>query len=786
MIEQARFAPTGSSSFAGMVPTAPDLHVACNFDGGFQLTRRSILGRIGFLPFFDSFRDYSGDRLKADLVSGLTVALVIVPQSMAYAQLAGLPPYYGLYAALLPPVIAVLFGSSQHLATGPVAVVSLMTSAALLPMATAGSSAFIAYAIMLALTAGLIQLLLGVLRLGLLVNFLSHPVVNGFTNAAAIVIATSQIPQLFGITIESGEYHLQTVYRTLVAVLHHVHWPTLGLGLLAIAIMLILRWLSPRIPYVLAAVVVTTVLSAAIGFDRNHTATPEQIRDPETVRLMLDYNALTSEIERLSRRRVELTSSVRRMEADRASSRHRIIEENAELAKLLANIQLLTSESARLRGQLRERWFVAAEDAGGNLVYFLPKDVPPGASLLEGEWRLRVGNEPLDEHELFLRGGGQVVGNIPKGLPKMSFPGISPTILFDLLPMAFVISILGFMEAISIAKRIASATGQRIDPNQELIGQGLANIVGSFFQSYPVSGSFSRSAVNFQSGGQTGLAMIFSSLVVLCTLLFLTPLLYHLPRSVLAAVIIMAVFNLINVRGFIHAWTAQKYDGVISILTFGVTLGFAPHLEVGILTGVALSTASYLYRTMRPNWWILSRSPDGAYLRADRWNLPVCKHVAVLAFNRSIIFANVDHLEDAFDHIVRTMSDLRHVLIVGYAINELDASGEVTLSTRITQLRSAGYDVSFCGLNDHVLAVMHRTGLYEKVGEDHFYTSVAHAIEAIHRGACILSGEECPLVNPRGVFGSESPKTMKSPDLPARKVRKALAVEEQGSKIDRP
>ncbi|MFZ0428819.1 MAG: SulP family inorganic anion transporter [Acidobacteriota bacterium] len=739
------------------------------------------------MPFLERFQGYSAEKLKADLIAGLTIALVIVPQSMAYAQLAGLPPYYGLYAALLPPVIAVVFGSSQHLATGPVAVVSLMTSAALLPLATAGSSAFIAYAVILAFLAGLIQLLLGVSRLGLLVNFLSHPVVNGFTNAAAIVIATSQIPQLLGITVDTGDYHLQTVYRTIQAAFAHVHWPTLALGALAIVVMLALKWVSPRIPYVLAAVVLTTTLSAVIGFDENRTVQVSQILDPETVNLVRDYNSLVSEVERLGGERVTLTSNVKRLEADRSTPRHEIIEGNAELAKLMVNVQMLTSETATLRSRLRNRWFVAATDATGRPAFYPRENAPPELSGSGGEWHLRVGNESLNETALLMRGGGQVVGSIPQGLPRMSFPSLSLSAMIELLPMAFVISVLGFMEAISIAKRIGSATGQRINPNRELIGQGLANIAGSLFQSYPVSGSFSRSAVNFQAGGQTGLAMIFSSLVVVCTLLFLTPLLYHLPLSVLAAVIIMAVFNLINVRGFIHAWRAQKYDGVISVITFGVTLGFAPHLEVGIFTGVGLSTALYLYRTMRPNWWILSRGPDGAYLRADRWNLPICKHVAVLAFNRSIIFANVDHLEDALDHIVRTMEDLRHVLIVGYAINELDASGEVTLSTKITRLRSAGYDVSFCGLNDHVLAVMHRTGLYEKVGGDHFYSSVAHAIEAIHKGACIFSGAECPLVNPQLAAAEETPPAApgRRPAL-VRSRQKPSAMREPKSGTDNP
>jgi SulP family sulfate permease len=347
-------------------------------------------------------------------------------------------------------------------------------------------------------------------------------------------------------------------------------------------------------------------------------------------------------------------------------------------------------------------------------------------------------------------GGGAVVGTIPRGLPHISVPHVDFSIAVNLLTMAAIISLLGFMEAISIAKAMAARSGQRLDPNQELIGQGLANIVGSFSLSYPVSGSFSRSAVNFQAGARTGLSNAFSSLVVVVTLLFLTPLLYYLPQSVLAAIIMMAVIGLLNIGGFIHAWKAQKYDGLISVVTFVATLGFAPHLDKGIILGVVLSLALYLYRNMKPGMAVLSKTPRGDFRDAQRWQLERCRHVAVLRFSGSLFFASVNYLEEVVLNTVAAMPELKHVLIVGNGINELDASGEVLLSQLVSRLRERGLDISFSGLNDNVLDVMKRTHLHEKIGEDRFFFSVAHAVEVIHDNVCIGSADhECPLLHPR-------------------------------------
>ncbi len=687
--------------------------------------------------------------LRADFVSGLTVALVLVPQSMAYAQLADLPAYYGLYAAFLPPLIAAMFGSSYQLATGPVAIVSLMTSTALAPLATAGSEAFIAYAILLALLVGLFQFLLGVLRLGMVVNFLSHPVVNGFTNAGALIIATSQLSKLFGVDVDKAEHHYQTVYNVVVAAIHHTHWPTLGLAVLAFSTMIILKRVNPRIPNVLVAVLITTVISWIFGFENNRTTSIEYIHSTEIHELTEEYNETLMTVDSLMVRRIQLGEEVKEAEHLHGSHSVEAIELHAHVAELDVILERLRHRASEFRSELREfrLALVHMEDGG---IHYIPPDEVTESSNVEGRsWGIKIRSRQLDTANITMVGGGAVVGVIPSGLPRIALPRINLSIMIELIPMAIIISLLGFMEAISIAKAMAARTGQRLDPNQELIGQGLGNMIGCLGQSYPVSGSFSRSAVNLQAGAVTGLSNAFSSLVVVLTLLFFTPLLYHLPQSVLASVIMVAVIGLVNVSGFIHAWKAQKYDGFISVLTFVCTLYFAPHLDRGIMIGVILSLALYLLRNMKPQMAVLSKTPDGHFHNADRWGLKKCKHMSVLRFNNSLFFANVNYLEDEILEEVSAMPEMKHLLIVGNGMNELDASGEVLLSQLVTRLREAGHDVSFSGLNDHVIDVMKRTHLYEKIGEDHFFHSIGQAVDTIHQGKCLVDKDcKCPLIHP--------------------------------------
>jgi MFS superfamily sulfate permease-like transporter len=702
---------------------------------------------IHIFPFLRWIKFYSASHFRADFIGGLTVALVLIPQSMAYAQLAGLPAYYGLYASLIPPLIASLFGSSNQLATGPVAIVSLMTNTALAPLATQGSEQFIAYAILLALMVGVFQFSLGVLRLGLVVNFLSHPVVNGFTNAAAIIIATSQLSKLFGVYVDKAEHHYETVYNVILSALHYTHLPTLAFAALAFFIMGSLKKLNPRIPNVLIAVIITTALSAVVGFENDAVVDITRIGDAEAREMIRTYNQALDDLTTKTEEKILLRAQAQQAEKEMGKHSIETITLHHQVAVADLAIAELKEEITFIRSELRSRHFEAVETNDGAIKFYQKGALPVGLTGDRRTWRLKVGSLKLNEKALKMIGGGAVVGVIPRGIPKFSPPKINFSVIPDLIMMAIIISLLGFMEAISIAKAMAAKTGQRLDPNQELIGQGLANIVGSFNQSYPVSGSFSRSAVNLAAGAVTGFSMAFSSLVVLITLLFLTPLLYHLPQAVLAAIIIMAVINLVNPRGFLYTWKAQKYDGAIAVITFISTLFFAPHLDKGIMIGVGLSLGHFLFRNMRPEMAILSKWKDGTYRNADRRRLHKCKHIAVIRFNNSLFFATVNYLEEKILEPITQMPHLKHIHIVGNGINELDASGIEVLSEIVERLREAGYDFSISGLNDEVLATMKRTHLYELIGEDHIFGNVALAINSVYKRTHQNPQEErCPLL----------------------------------------
>ncbi|ACL04621.1 Sulfate permease [Desulfatibacillum aliphaticivorans] len=698
--------------------------------------------RINFLPFLSWFKNYDASKFRADAISGITVALVLIPQSMAYAQLAGLPPYYGLYAAFLPPMVAAMFGSSLQLATGPVAVVSLMTAATLESFATAGSVQYIEYAIVLALIVGIFQFLLGVLRLGLVVNFLSHPVVNGFTNAAAIIIATSQLSKLFGVYVDKAEHHYETIIRVIVAATSYIHWYTLFMGALAFGIMYGLRKWNPKIPNVLVAVAFTTVLSFATGFNNDYKAPinelPQEIQEQVTA-----FNHGLEENVKLGEARTELGGKLAEIKHEYGvhSKEYLVLQHENSLLNLEIEESKLSIGEARKA--IRDMHLAKVTRENG-AVAFIPKTKEqPGDGNI---WRVKVGNKPLDTESITVAGGGDIVGTIPKGLPKIGIPQLSVSTFLKFLPYAIIISLLGFMEAISIAKAMAAKTGQRLDPNQELIGQGLGNILGAFGRSYPVSGSFSRSAVNLQAGAATGLSSVITSLAVVITLLFFTPLLYFLPQAVLAAVIMMAVIGLVNVHGFVHAWKAQPYDGIISVISFVATLAFAPHLDKGIMVGVVLSIGVFLYKSMRPKVATLALHPDHSLQDAAHFGLKECKHIAVIRFDGPLFFANASYLEDQVTERRNSMPELREILIVANGINEIDASGEEALSLLVSRLRSGGVEVSFSGMKDSVKASLHRTHLYEHIGKENFYPLQVQALEAIHARAHRGSDEkDCPL-----------------------------------------
>lgn len=714
-------------------------------------------------PFLLWFKGYNGSKFQIDLMAGITVAMVLIPQSMAYAQLAGLPAYYGLYAAFLPPMVAALFGSSRQLATGPVAVVSLMSAASLEPLATAGGPQFIAYSIVLALTVGVFQLSLGVLRLGMVVNFLSHPVINGFTNAAAIIIASSQFSKFFGVYVDKAPHHYETMMRVGQAALDYTHIPTLLYGISAVVIMVVLKKINPRIPNVLVAVAVTTVISLMTGFNNDAFVDVSKVQLDGFSHKIEAFNHVVAEIEIIGAERAELGAEVdeqKKLETGGHGKSIELIQLEAKVAMLTARINEAKHHAHVYRKELRDMKFEAVKTGEGDAAQFTfyPKEaIPAGITTDGGTWRLKVKNSPLDASNLKIMGGGAIVGKIPTGL-SFAMPGtvkdpatgektgekslLSMKTCMKLLPTAIIISLLGFMEAIAIAKAMAAKTGQKLDANQELIGQGLGNILGSFGGSYAVSGSFSRSAVNLQAGAVSGISSVVTSLVVILTLYFFTPLLYHLPQATLAAVIMMAVIGLVNTKGFVHAWKAQWYDGAISVGSFLVTLYFAPHLDKGIMVGVAFTMMVFLYKSMRPVVASLSMHEDKVLKSSEHYRLKGCRHISVVRFDGALFFANASYLDEQVAKFRTEQPDLRYILLDAKGINDMDASGEEALALLVERIRSADLGFAMCGVKGQVMAVMERTGLFDKIGKDNLFSDTEQAVKFIT--ATIHTGTDLP------------------------------------------
>ena len=660
--------------------------------------------------------------LRADLVAGVTVALVLIPQSMAYAQLAGMPAYYGLYAAFLPVLVGALWGSSSQLATGPVAIVALLTASALAPLAATGSESFIALAILLALLVGLIQLGMGVLRLGAIVNLLSHPVIIGFTNAAAIIIALSQLNKLLGVSMSRSDNFMRDIAGVLGQI-GDTHLPTLAMGLAALALMVALKRFAPRLPNVLIAVALATLLSWQLGFERTAQVSHDALRDASARSLVQDHVAA-------ERRRVELSAQLdvartQAAAADGSTSRvHKAtLQHRIELMRLQHD-DIVRENRVRMQ-TLREPLFTLAGAAPGSPEL---RAAPGGAD--DGvHWRI----VKVDAQQLHLNGGGEVVGTIPPGLPKFALPKLDVAAFSSLLSTAMVIALVAFMEAISIAKAMAAKTRSRIDANQELIGQGLANLAASVSQAFPVSGSFSRSAVNLGAGARTGVASVFSGVLVLVTLLFLTPLLYHLPQAVLAAVIMLAVAGLINVRALVHAWQTHRHDGVAAGATFVATLLFAPHLDMGILIGAALAIALFLHRRMRPRAVILGQHPDGGLADIVTHQLaPLSTRFVAIRFDGALVFVNVAHFEDTVLEALVRFPQARAILVMGSGINEVDASGVDKLRELAERLDKVAVTLYLSGVKTQVLEVFERAHLHEVIPAERLFRSEQQGLQAMH------------------------------------------------------
>jgi SulP family sulfate permease len=547
-------------------------------------------------PFLSWRQEISRDTLKADLAAGITVALVAIPQSLAYAQLAGVPAYFGLYAILVPSLIGALFGSSRILSTGPVAMTSLLTAASVIPLAHWGTEQFYTTVVLMAFLSGAVQIALGLARMGVLLNFLSHPVLMGFINAAAIIIGLSQLAPLVGLSLRNSPHFLVDIAHVLVN-MDQMHSASLIFGVASLAAMLALKRFAPKLPGVLIAVTLATVASYLVGFEAM---------------------------------------------------------------------------------------------------------------------------------------GGRVVGEVPQGLPGFSLPALDWSTSVELLPMAVVIALVSFMEAMSSCKIIAIKTRTAWDENQELIGQGLAKIAASFNHTMPVSGSFSRSALNLAAGARTGLSSIFTAIAVLLTLLLLTPLLHQLPKPTLAAVIILAVISLLNFRVFREAWTASSRDGIAAATTFVATLLFAPNIQYGILVGMILALVMFLFRTMKPRIVLLGLDENGELQNAERYSLPQFHpQVVAIRFDGQLYFANVNYFEQSILYLISNDADIKYVMVDARGINGLDASGVAMLRELVKRLSGNGISLVFYNIKLPVLEVMQRTGLQNDVQQKNIFPSERNALKDI-------------------------------------------------------
>lgn len=551
-----------------------------------SLFTRFLFTRFGF--------SFNSENLKHDLIAGITVSLVAIPQSLAYAQLAGVPAYYGLYAALIPTIVGALFGSSRQLSTGPVAMTSLLTAASVAPLAAHGSDTYYAYVILLALLSGIFQIAFGVLRVGVLLNFLSHPVLMGFINAAAMIIGLSQLPTLLGIPAQQSEHFLLDIWQVL-AHIDTVHELSLAFGVSALVMLFAFRKFAPKAPGVLITVALLTWVSATLGYESM---------------------------------------------------------------------------------------------------------------------------------------GGRVVGLVPAGLPSLSLPPLDWNASMELLPAGFVIALISFMEAMSSAKVIAIRTRQPWNENKELIGQGLAKVAAAFCHSMPVSGSFSRSALNLSSDARTALSSVISAVCVLLALLFFTATLHHLPKPVLAAIIMMAVLGLINFGAIRNAWVANRDDGIAAIVTFVATLAFAPNIQNGIVTGIMLSLAMLLYRMMRPRIASLGMHADGSLRDAQRHGLaPLHPKLAALRFDGALRFVNVSYFEDALLGQEREHPNVNCILVKASGINDIDASGIDMLRNLVARFRANGITLAFSGMKRQVQDVMERTELIAQIGADNVFATDGEALQ---------------------------------------------------------
>ena len=670
-------------------------------------------------PFLRWFPPRADD-LRADLIAGITIAMILVPQSMAYANLAGLPVVYGLYASFLPVIVASMWGASRFLHTGPVAMLSLMSAAAVEPLATRGSEEFIEISLLLALMVGVLRLLLGLFKMGVLINLAAHPVIVGFTNAAALIIGLSLLNSFLGVPMPRSDSFLTDLLQVFQQ-LPQAHLQTLAFAVGTLIALKLLRRGLPKVPGVLVVVVVGIILSAAIGFENRVAVMPSQIADPEASRV---YASLFDNQQKLQ----EVKHEQKRVQQELAIvdlDDNTLVDLKSELFHLQGEEKILKLNIYRDRVLAHKQALVPQQAEDGKVVYVAAE----GYTLFKTFYRL----SGFEEAGYQLSAGGDVVGAIPSGLPDFKVPLMDLGLTLHLFATAFIIALIGFMEATSISRALAARSREKLNPNQELIGQGLANIVGSFFQSYVVSGSFSRSAVAARVGAHTGMYAIISAFGVVLVMLFLTDYLYHLPKAILAAIVMSAVFGLIDVKPMFHAWRVRKSDGIAGIVTFIATLMMAPRLADGVLIGVIVTILLFLASGMKPRSEVLGRLPSGSLAGAASHDLaPISENFVVMRFDASLVFINAAHFETAIMSALSYFPNAKAILVIGQGINRVDASGEEKLRSLITDLKAADVTLVLAGLKKQVVEALERARLDDVVGRENIFSNKERAIREMH------------------------------------------------------
>ncbi|MEX2630949.1 MAG: sulfate permease [Tistlia sp.] len=554
-------------------------------------------------PALGWLRDYRRSDLTSDLLAGVIVTIMLIPQSLAYALLAGLPPQVGLYASILPLVAYAAFGSSRTLAVGPVAVVSLMTAASVSKVAAPGSPEYLAAALALALLSGLFLLALGLARLGAIANLLSHPVISGFISASAVLIAISQMKHILGVPVVG--HSLAEILPSLAGNLGRLNLPTLAIGGAAIAF---LFWVRGR------------------------------------------------------------------------------------LKPLLTRAGL-----------------------GPRLADFVAK-AGPVAAVVVGILAVRL---------LGLEAAGvAVVGEIPRGLPPLTVPAIDAELWLDLLPAAALISLVGFVETVSVAETLAAKRRQRIDANQELVGLGAANLAAAVTGGYPVTGGFARSVVNFAAGAQTPLAGVVTAVLIAVTAAFLTPLFFFLPQAVLAATIVVAVLSLVDLGAIRRTWRYSKGDFTAMAATIVVVLGVG--VEAGILAGILLSIALFLWRTTRPHIAVVGQVPGSEHFRnVERHKVVESETVLTIRVDESLYFANSRFLEERILQLVAARPKVAHVVLMCPAVNFIDASALESLEAIADRLETAGVTLHLSEVKGPVMDRLQHSDFFEHLTGEVFLSQHA-------------------------------------------------------------